>query len=201
MCWVALDRLVRLHERGHLQAPVDGFSREREAIRAEIEAHGYNTRLGSYTRTFDGEELDASLLLLARYGYLPAGADRMVGTCRRVHQHLGVNGLLYRYLGADGLPPGEGAFGIASFWAVNCWLLQGDVDGATRAFERLAGLANDVGLLAEEIDPVTGAPLGNFPQAFTHVGLIDAALTLHEAAGRSVAQPVSARAGRVGRTT
>jgi GH15 family glucan-1,4-alpha-glucosidase len=122
----------------------------------------------------------------------------MLGTCARVHERLGANGLLYRYAAPDGLPAGEGAFGIASFWAIDCRLRQGDVDGAEAAFARLCGLANDVGLLAEEIDPATGAQLGNFPQAFTHVGLIDAALTLAEARGRRLARPTPTRAGDVG---
>ncbi len=109
----------------------------------------------------DGEELDASLLLLARYGYADPAGPRMRGTCARVHERLGANGLLYRYLADDGLPAGEGAFGIASFWAVDCRLRQGDVAGAAAAFERLCSLASDVGLFAEEIDPATGAQLGN----------------------------------------
>lgn len=198
MCWVALDRLIRLHEAGHLVAPVAKFSTEREAIRAAVEARGYHAGLGSYVSVFDGDELDASLLLLARYGYAEPTAPRMLGTCARVHERLGANGLLYRYTGADGLPAGEGAFGIASFWAVGCRLRQGDVDGAEAAFAHLCSLANDVGLFAEEIDPTTGAQLGNFPQAFTHVGLIDAALTLAEARGRRLEQPAPARAGDVG---
>jgi GH15 family glucan-1,4-alpha-glucosidase len=108
----------------------------------------------------------------------------MRATCETIRHRLGVNGLLYRYLGSDdGLPPGEGAFGIASFWAVGCRARTGDLAGAARDFERLCSLANDVGLFAEELDPTTGAQLGNFPQAFTHVGLIDAALTLAEVAG------------------
>lgn len=198
MCWVALDRLIRLHEAGHLQAPVATFSRERDAIRACIEARGYHAGLGSYVSVLDGNELDASLLLLARYGYAEPASPRMASTCVRIHERLGVNGLVYRYAGDDGLPAGEGAFGIASFWAVECRVRQGDVDGAEATFAHLCSLANDVGLFAEEIDPATGAQLGNFPQAFTHVGLIDAALTLEEARGRRVEQPARARAGDVG---
>ncbi len=104
----------------------------------------------------------------------------MASTCANIHEHLGQDGLIYRYAAGttDGLPAGEGAFGICSFWAVECRARGGDVAGATAAFERLLGYANDVGLFAEEIDPDTGAALGNFPQAFTHVGLINAAVTL-----------------------
>jgi GH15 family glucan-1,4-alpha-glucosidase len=180
MCWVALDRLVRFHEGGHLEAPVDRFSSVRDEIRAEIEARGYNEEIGSYVSVFDGDDLDASLLLLRIYGYAEPGADRMVSTCERIYERLGAGPLLHRYRGDDGLPGEEGAFGIASFWGVEARARQGDVARARADFERLCGHANDVGLFAEEIDPGTGAALGNFPQAFTHVGLISAALTLRQ---------------------
>jgi GH15 family glucan-1,4-alpha-glucosidase len=110
----------------------------------------------------------------------------MLATCARIQERLGRNGLIYRYGAetADGLPPGEGAFGICSFWAVECRAREGDLAGATATFERLLGYANDVGLFGEEIDPESGAALGNFPQAFTHVGLINAALTLAECGAR-----------------
>jgi GH15 family glucan-1,4-alpha-glucosidase len=182
LCWVALDRLIRLHEAGQIEVDVAEFRAQRTAIRAEIEARGYNERLGSYTGTFDGAELDASLLTLPLYGYVDGTQPRMRATCARVHERLGRDGLIYRYQADtdDGLPAGEGAFGICSFWGVECLARGGDVAAATRVFERLLGYANDVGLFAEEIDPDSGAALGNFPQAFTHVGLINAALTLAE---------------------
>jgi GH15 family glucan-1,4-alpha-glucosidase len=182
LCWVALDRLIKMHEAGHLKVPVDLFRAHRGEIRREIEARGYNERVGSYTRTFDGDEVDASLLTLPLYGYVEGTNPRMRSTCARIHERLGRDGLLYRYETGtdDGLPPGEGAFGICSFWAVESQARGGDLEGATRAFERLLSYANDVGLFAEEIDPETGSALGNFPQAFTHIGLINAALTLAE---------------------
>jgi GH15 family glucan-1,4-alpha-glucosidase len=185
LCWVALDRLIQMHDEGHLEIRVDAFRAERDAIRAEVERRGYNSRLGSYTRVFDGEELDASLLTLPLYGFVDGRHPRMRSTCARIHQRLARDGLVYRYEATtdDGLPPGEGAFGICSFWAVECLARGGDLAGATAAFERLLACANDVGLFAEEVDPETGAALGNFPQAFTHVGLINAALTLAEASG------------------
>ena len=185
LCWVALDRLIRLHEAGRLTIPVDLFRTERDAIRTEIETHGYNARLGSYTSTFDGDEVDASLLTLPLYGYVAATHPRMRSTCLYIHERLARGSLLYRYETGtdDGLPPGEGAFGICSFWGAECAARAGDVAGATETFERLLGYANDVGLLAEEIDPENGSALGNFPQAFTHVGLINAALTLAECRG------------------
>jgi len=171
-----------MHEAGNLKIPVELFRVHRDEIRREIEARGYNERIGSYTRTFDSDEVDASLLTLPLYGYVEGTNPRMRSTCARIHERLGRDGLLYRYETGtdDGLPPGEGAFGICSFWAVECQARGGDVEGATRAFERLLSYANDVGLFAEEIDPETGSALGNFPQAFTHIGLINAALTLAE---------------------
>ncbi|HEX7063223.1 MAG TPA: glycoside hydrolase family 15 protein [Woeseiaceae bacterium] len=192
MCWVALDRLLALHRAGRLQVPVERFAREREAIRDEIERRGYNERLGSYVSVLDGAELDASLLLLMRYGYLDPRSPRARGTLARVRARLGRGGLLYRYLDDDGLPPGEGAFGICSFWCAECAAGQGDLDGAQRSFEAVLAHANDLGLFAEEYDPDTGEALGNFPQTFTHVGLIDAALAL-EAAQAGAARPLAVR--------
>jgi GH15 family glucan-1,4-alpha-glucosidase len=182
LCWVALDRLVKMHEAGHLEISVDLFRANRAAIREEIETRGYNEQIGSYTRTFDGEGMDASLLTLPLYGYIEGKHSRMRSTCARIHEKLARGGLVYRYETGtdDGLPPGEGAFGICSFWAVECVARGGNLKAATRAFERLLSYANDVGLFAEEVDPDTDAALGNFPQAFTHIGLINAALTLAE---------------------
>ncbi|HZC85204.1 MAG TPA: glycoside hydrolase family 15 protein [Rubrobacter sp.] len=182
LCWVALDRLIEMHEAGYLEVSVGLFRKERDAIREEIEAHGYNERIRSYTRTFDGEEMDASLLTLPLYGYIEGKHPRMRSTCARIHEKLARDELVYRYETEtdDGLPPGEGAFGLCSFWAVEGVARGGNVEGASRTFEQLLAYANDVGLFAEEIDPDTGAALGNFPQAFTHIGLINAALTLAE---------------------
>jgi GH15 family glucan-1,4-alpha-glucosidase len=175
LCWVALDRLIQLHEAGHLRVCVDHFRAERQAIRRDVEALGYNPWLEAYTRTFGGTALDASLLVLPLYGYLDARHPRMRSTCRHIHDELARGALLYRYGAAN-----EGAFGICGFWAVECRALAGELEGASRAFEELLGSTNDLGLLAEEIDPDSGAALGNFPQAFTHIGLINAALTLAE---------------------
>jgi GH15 family glucan-1,4-alpha-glucosidase len=186
MCWVALDRLLSLHDAGHLKAPRAAFERERNALRAEIETQGFSTDLNSYVSTLGGNRLDASLLLLIRYGYLDARSERARNTLEAVTRHLGANGLLYRYRNEnDGLPGAEGAFGICSFWAVAVHALAGDIEHAEALFERVLSYANDVGLFAEEIDPASGAALGNFPQAFTHVGLIDAALLLERARMRS----------------
>jgi GH15 family glucan-1,4-alpha-glucosidase len=113
---------TRTHQAGYLAAPAAKFRREREAIQAAVGGRGYHAGLGSYVSVFDGDELNASLLLLSRYRYAEPTSSRMLGTCARVHERLGVNGLLCRYTAADGLPAGEGVFGIASFWAVDCRL-------------------------------------------------------------------------------
>ena len=188
MCWVALDRLLRLHEAGLVRVPVERFARARAEIQREVERDGFNEEVGSYVSVSGGNEVDASLLQLGRYGYVDPASPRMRGTLRAIQGRLGANGLLYRYVADDGLPPGEGAFGICSFWAVTAQALAGDREGAAARFERVLSYANDLGLFAEEIDPANGAALGNFPQAFTHVGLIDAALTLL-GADRAVAPP------------
>jgi GH15 family glucan-1,4-alpha-glucosidase len=178
MCWVALDRLLKLHESGQLRAPATEFATARNALRSEIERRGYNEDLRSYVSAFDGDEVDASLLVLALHGYADASSPRMRSTCERIREHLGAGSLLYRYREIDGLPPGEGAFGICGFWEAENRVLQGQRAEAVTQFESLLTFANDVGLFAEEIDPDTGAALGNFPQALTHVGLINAALAL-----------------------
>lgn len=196
MCWVALDRLLKLHDHGHLRIPRERFAQTRDAIRAAIEQQGYSEKIRSYVSVFGGEDVDASLLLLARYRYAEAASDRMKRTCERIRERLGRDGLLYRYLAEnDGLPPGEGAFGICSFWAAECDAMAGDMDRATATFEQVLAYANDVGLFAEEIDPEDGTLLGNFPQAFTHVGLIDAALTISRARYGERRQPGTEQAG------
>ena len=185
MCWVALDRLLELHERGEIEVDAVRFRRERELIRREVETRGWSSRVRSYVATLDGDDVDASLLLLQRYGYGRSDDPRIRATCARVHERLSDGPLLYRYLGSDGLPGEEGAFGIASFWGVECRARNDDVDRAAQSFESILGYANDLGLFAEEIDPGTGEHLGNFPQGFTHVGLVDAALTIAELTGEA----------------
>jgi GH15 family glucan-1,4-alpha-glucosidase len=176
MCWLALDRLLKLHESGHLRVPANEFQQNRDAIRNEIERRGFNRRIGSYVSTLDGDEVDASLLTLALHGYVEAAHPRMRSTCSRIRACLGADSLLYRYREDDGLPPGEGAFGICSFWEVENLVRQGRQTEAAGQFDTLLAFANDLGLYAEEIEPVSHRALGNFPQALTHVGLINAAL-------------------------
>lgn len=186
LCWVALDRLITLHDHHGLKIASDRLIAERGTLRAEIEARGYNQRLGSYTRAFNDDAADASLLSLPLYGYLDATHQRMRSTLEHIQQQLGAGPegeLIYRYLPPDG-EPDEGTFGICAFWAVECLALAGEIDAATSRFEHLLGYANDVRLFAEQIDPASGAALGNFPQGFTHIGLINAALAIRDALKR-----------------
>ncbi len=179
LCWTALDRLLKLRGKGYLPgAPADEFERNRALIRREVEERAWNARLGSYAARLGGEELDACLLLLAWYGFLDAASPRMKQTYARIRERLGAGGpLLYRY--RTGESPGEGAFGICSFWGAEYLALGGgSLEEAEESLTGLLGYGNDLGLFAEEIDPETGDALGNFPQAFTHVGLINAALSL-----------------------
>jgi GH15 family glucan-1,4-alpha-glucosidase len=188
LCWVALDRLLHLHEKDHVRwAPAAKFAENRELIRRQLETRAWNPALQSYVAELDGDRMDATLLLLSWYGFEAADSDRMRATYRRLREQLSAgDGLLYRYerllepeKAGDPISPGEGAFGICSFWAVEYLALGGgSVEEARRLFDRVCSYANDVGLFAEEIDARTGAALGNFPQAFTHVGLINAALSI-----------------------
>jgi GH15 family glucan-1,4-alpha-glucosidase len=183
-CWVALDRLLSLDRRGmiSLGSRHERFRRERDEIGRCIEERGFNSALGSYTSELDGREVDASALLMACLGYREAAHPRMVSTYDNIQRELGRGGLLYRNKpGYDGLPGQEGAFGICGFWAVDHLAERGQVAEAERYFDHLMSYANDVGLFSEEIDPDSGAALGNFPQAFTHVGVIYAALSIEKA--------------------
>jgi GH15 family glucan-1,4-alpha-glucosidase len=202
LCWTALDRLLELHENAHLGGiPVRRFAAARDAIRREIETRAWNARLESYVARLDGDELDASLLLMPWYGFADAASPRMRKTYARIRDGLGAgNGLLYRYRTGD--PPEEGAFGICCFWGVEFLALGGGtVEESEAVFRRLLGYGNDVGLFAEEIDPRSGAALGNFPQAFTHVGLINAALTIERRlTGRPAGREAQRRATGVEET-
>ena len=190
LCWVALDRLIRMHETGQIRGDARRFREERDAIRNAIEENGYNEKLQSYTRVFGGYEVDGALLVLPLYGYIDAKHPRMRSTLARIRAELGDDSLIYRYRESapDGLPPGEGAFGICGFWAVECMALGGELGEADRTFGGLLAYGNDLGLFSEEHEPGTGLALGNYPQAFTHVGLINAALTLAQLMGQHGAE-------------
>ena len=179
LCWTAMDRLVRLSERGMLRgAPIERYKQVCDCIRRQIEQRGWNERLQSYVSVLDSDELDSSLLLLSWYGFEEAGSPRMRGTHRAVREHLGTkDSLLFRYRSTQP----EGTFAICSFWEAEYLALGGgSLDEARQQFGQLMKYANDLGLYGEEIDPNTGAALGNFPQAFTHVGLIGAALSIRQ---------------------
>jgi GH15 family glucan-1,4-alpha-glucosidase len=200
LCWAALDGLLDLHDRNHLEAPVELFERNRALIRDEVERLAYSEQLRTYTRTLCGSDVDASLLLLPWYGYTDAGGERMRSTFARIRQELYVgDGLYRRYHGR--WTKGEGAFGICGFWAAEYLAMGGGSrDEARDELEALLQHANDVGLYAEEILPETGEALGNFPQAYTHVGLINAALTLqNRMLGRETTPTAMPRSGEEAR--
>ena len=191
LCWATLDGLLELHDLNHVKAPVAEFAENRALIRAEVERLGYSEELGSYTRTLGGGDVDASLLLLPWYEYTDPASARMRGTFARIHRELHAGeGLYRRYHGR--WTRGEGAFGICSFWAAEYLAMGGgSLEEAHAQLRALFRHANDVGLYGEEILPDTGEAQGNFPQAYTHVGLINAALTLEERAPGRPTLPAS----------
>jgi alpha,alpha-trehalase len=180
LCWAALDRAVKLAPRLADYANIDAWSRERDRIREAVLTRGWSEVRQAYAQSFDSDELDAAALLMPLVGFLPANDPRMRSTIEVVARDLTQDGFVLRYrneegLNADGLTGEEGAFVICSFWLVSCLAQTGEIDRAQALFDRVMGYTNDVGLLAEEIDVRTGELLGNFPQAFSHVGLINAA--------------------------
>ena len=179
MAWVGLDRAIELARAGDLRLELAPLTRTRDAIRSWILDNGYSHALGAFTRT-PGHGLDAALLVIPLVGFLPPDDARVVSTVEAIQRHLARAELVHRYLGPDGLPSGEGAFLICSFWLVEALARLGRLDEAHERFTSLLERRNDLGLLAEQIDPDTGEQLGNFPQAFSHIGLINAALTLAE---------------------
>jgi GH15 family glucan-1,4-alpha-glucosidase len=182
MCWVALDRAIALAEDGLIPARrAARWRREAMAVREFVEARCWSEELGSYVRFGGANELDASLLLGALMGYGGRSAKpRLAATTRRIADVLGDGVLMYRYLGDDGLPGDEGAFLACSFWLVEALAREGRVDEAAARMDQLVGLANDVGLYAEEVEPESGEFLGNFPQALVHLALINAAASFEE---------------------
>ncbi|WP_416905319.1 glycoside hydrolase family 15 protein [Micromonospora echinospora] len=191
-CWTALDRAVRFGPRLGDEADLTRWATARDEVRQAVLTRGWNERVGAYTGAFGSDELDASVLVMPLVGFLPADDPRMRATMALVERRLGHDGLLRRW---DGDPAG---FLICSFWLVGCLALAGERDRAEQLFDRLVGRVNDLGLFAEQIDPVTGEQLGNFPQAFSHIGLINAAGRLTEAAEQArprAHQPVPSGTG------
>jgi GH15 family glucan-1,4-alpha-glucosidase len=183
-CWVALDRAVELAPLLGAGARPDDWASTRDEIRAEILERAWCEQRGAYAGAFGSDRLDASVLLMPIMGFLRAGDERMRATIEAISSELGEGGLVRRWTGTR---DDEGAFVICSFWLANCLARAGEVDRAREVFDGILAHANDVGLLAEEIDPRDGSLLGNFPQAFSHVGLINAAWAIEEASRRVAA--------------
>jgi len=195
MSWVAFDRAVRLHDELGQEGPVERWQALRDEIHAQVLANGWSERKQAFAQSYGADELDAAVLLMPLVGFLPATDPRVVSTVDAIRRELTVDGLVLRYRpeesGVDGLTAGEGVFLACTFWLVMVLELQGRHDEARELFERLLDLRNDVGLLAEEYDPIAGQQLGNFPQAFTHLALVSTALALSE--GRPLREPAATR--------
>jgi len=194
MTWVAVDRAVKTAQQANESCTLEKWIALRDEIHADICQKGFNAEMNSFVQVYGGNELDASLLILPLVGFLPPEDPRIVGTIDAIQQHLTADGFVLRYntdRGIDGLPAGEGVFLACSFWLADNLILQGKLDEARALFERLLSLTNDVGLLAEEYEPRQLRQVGNFPQAFSHVALINTALNLTRASG-----PATQRAGQ-----
>jgi alpha,alpha-trehalase len=188
LCWTALDRAVKLAPLLGGHARVEHWETVRDEIRAAVLERGWSERKRAFAQSFDSDELDAAQLLMPILGFLPADDPRMRSTIEAIADELTEDGLVLRYrneegLNADGLAGEEGTFTICSFWLVSCLAKAGELERAEALFDQLAGYANDLGLLAEEIDTANGEQLGNFPQAFSHIGLITAAWEIDKARG------------------
>lgn len=185
MCWVALDRGIHLAERYELKADVPRWRLIREHIHGDILAHGYNSDIGAFTQSYGSSALDASCLLLPLVGFIPHDDPRMLSTIKRIMDHLTDDqGFVYRYHADDGLIGSEGTFALCTFWLIDNLALQGRIVEAKLLFERILAYAGPLGLFSEEIDTVNNLALGNYPQAFTHIGLITSALRLEQAEQR-----------------
>jgi GH15 family glucan-1,4-alpha-glucosidase len=183
MCWVAFDRGIKSVETWGLSGPVERWRQIREAIHEDVCRRGYREAKGSFVQSYGSDELDASLLLIPTTGFLPVSDARVVATIEAIQRELTIDGLVMRYRtrrSLDGLPPGEGVFLACSFWLADCLCLLGRWDEARALFERLLALRNGLGLLAEEYDPRAGRHLGNFPQAFSHIALVNTAMNLSQ---------------------
>ncbi|WP_411102703.1 glycoside hydrolase family 15 protein [Streptomyces sp. cmx-4-9] len=190
MAWVAADRAVQALEKDpSLPGDVERWRTMRDAVHLDVCEKGFDPERNTFTQFYGSDELDAATLLIPRVGFLPPDDPRVVGTVDAVREELGRSGLVRRYTtegpSVDGLPGDEGAFLACSFWLADALHMTGREEEARELFERLLDVSNDVGLLAEEYDPIAGRQLGNFPQAFSHVGLVNTALTLGHAQGRA----------------
>ncbi len=185
MCWVALDRGIRAAQQLNLEADVPRWCLVRDQIRTDILTHGYNTAIGSFIQAYDDTALDASNLLLPLVGFIPPNDPRMRSTVDRIIEQLtDEQGFVYRYQNNDGLSGSEASFTICSFWLVDNLAMQNRIMEARSLFERLVACAGRLGLFSEEIDSVHHIALGNYPQAFTHIALINSAMNLQKAEAR-----------------
>jgi GH15 family glucan-1,4-alpha-glucosidase len=185
MCWVALDRAVALADRLDAADRVDAWSKTRGEIRDAILEHGWSDQIDAFTQALGSQELDASALVMPLVGFLPANDPRVLATIDAIEGKLTDDrGLVFRYVSEDGLEGDEGTFLLCTFWLAQAQAMAGEVGRARETFERAIAYANDVGLLAEEVDPKTGGLLGNFPQAFSHIGLVNAAWAIAQAEKR-----------------
>lgn len=194
MAWVAVDRLVKAAENFGLRGPVAHWKAIRRNIRETVCREGFNNERNAFVQYFGAHKVDAAALLIPLVGFLPHDDPRVIGTVEAVRRDLMAGGFVMRYLtdGLDGLPPGEGTFLPCTLWLADCLTLMGRYDEAEEIFERVLGICNDVGLLAEEYDPVGRRQLGNFPQAFSHVGIINTARNLTRAGGPAQSRADSA---------
>lgn len=188
MAWVAFDRAIRAVEESGLEGPTDRWKAIRQQIHDEVCREGFDADIGAFVQAYDVPRLDASLLMIPLVGFLPADDPRVIGTIDAIQRDLTRDGLVMRYAdvgseGVDGLPAGEGAFLLCTYWLVDNLAMAGRHDEARALFERLLTLRNDVGLMAEQWDPIAGRMRGNFPQAFSHVGLVNSAWNLGSKGG------------------
>ncbi len=186
MLWVALDRAVHLADRYGLGGDRDRWARNAAAVRRQVLEEGYDREVGAFVQSYRSKDLDAANLRIPLLELLPFDDERVAGTIDATMDGLVENGLVYRYRADDGLPGEEGAFGLCTFWLIDVLALSGRLGEARSLFERMVDRANHVGLYSEQFDPATGVFLGNFPQAFTHIGLINSAIYLAYAEGRAV---------------
>lgn len=192
LCWVALDRGIEMAENTGYDADIETWADHRTALEAEVVDRGFDDERGSFTQSYGNDALDASVLRIPAVGFLPPDDDRVLGTIDAVIDRLATDdGLVYRYDGEDGVAGPDNPFVLCSFWLVDALAMAGRVEEARERFEAVLSYASPLGLLSEEIDPETGALLGNFPQAFSHLGLVDSALLLAESEQGAALDPPS----------
>lgn len=186
MAWVAVDRMIKAVERFGMEGPAERWRNLRDTMRQEIFEKGFDRERNTFVQYYGGTDLDASLLMIPLVGFLPASDARVKGTVAAIERELVAGGFVLRYptkKDVDGLPPGEAPFLACSFWLADNYAMLGRQQDAVKLFERLLELRNDVGLLAEEYDPAKGRLLGNFPQAFSHISLVNTAYNLSRVMG------------------